>query len=142
MNSLNLIGRACEQPSVKYVGQTNRPVAEFTLAYDDPFNKDPKTNKPKAYFFYVIIWGQKAEIAAQYIVKGQKIGITGRLVQETFTPQGQDKPVQKTRIVAETFDLLEKPASHNSGNTSNANTPPPDTTPDDSKLAEQDNIPF
>ena len=139
MNSANLIGRACAQPIIRYT-QNNRPVAEFTLAYDDPFNKDPQTQKPRTYFFLVIIWGQKAETAHQYIVKGQRIGITGRLTQEQFTPKDSDKPVTKTRIIAESFDLLEKPQGHQSSDSSwrpNAETPS-----ESAPIEEGDDIPF
>lgn len=111
MNTVNIIGRTCGQPTIRYVGPKNTPVAEFALAYDDPQNKDA-AGKAKSYFFQIIIWGTKAEIAHQYMVKGQKVGITGRLHQEEFIPKGGDKFVQKTRIVADQFDLLEKPKSY------------------------------
>jgi single-strand DNA-binding protein len=137
MNNVNLIGRVCAQPGIKYVGHTNRPVCEFTLAYDDPFNKDG-TGKNKAYFFYVIIWGHKAEVAHQHMLKGQRVGITGRLVQEEFTPKGQDKPVQKTRIVAESFDLLEKPKGYQSSTAESERSP----TQSPSNEPEPDDVPF
>jgi single stranded DNA-binding protein len=124
MNSVNLIGRACAAPSLKYVGQTNRPLADFTLAYDDPHNKDAAGNK-RAYFFLIQIWGTKAELAAQHITKGQRIGVTGRLVQENFTPTGSDVPVTKTRIVADNFDLMDRPQPKPSAQ-SPAITPPED----------------
>jgi single-strand DNA-binding protein len=111
MNSVNLIGRAVAKPTIKYVGQSNRPLAEFTLAVDDTFAKpDPDTGRRPAFFFWIMVWGQKADVAAAHIDKGRRIGITGRLTQDTFTPAGSDKPITKTRIVAETFDLLDKPA--------------------------------
>lgn len=130
MNCVNLIGRACAAPVIRYTATTNRPVAEFTLAYDDHLSKDPQTNKPRSYFFLIVIWGQKAETAAQYIVKGQKVGITGRLTQESFTPQGQDKPVTKTRINADSFDLLERPANHQSTTANRSEPSDPSEEPD------------
>lgn len=140
MNSVHLIGRATSQPSLKYVGPTNRQLAEFTLAVDDSYAKpDPQTGRRPAFFFFIAIWGQKAETAAQYIAKGQRIGISGRLVQETFTPQGETKAVTKTRIIAENFDLLDKPANHQSGNTS---SPPANTPTDEAEIANQPDIPF
>jgi single-strand DNA-binding protein len=140
MNCINLIGRACAQPVIRYTASTNRPVAEFTLAFDDPFNKDPQTNKPRSYFFLVVIWGQKAETAHQYIVKGQKIGITGRLTQEQYTPKDADKPITKTRIVAESFDLLEKPKDHQS--TDSSWRPADKDQPAANEAPEEDDIPF
>jgi single-strand DNA-binding protein len=133
MNHVSIIGRATDKPSLKYVGPTNRPLAEFALAYDDPFNKDT-AGKKRAYFFLIMIWGTKAELAAAHISKGQKIGISGRLIQETFTPNGTDRQVTKTRIVAENFDLLERPAS----SSHTPSTPPPQ----DPTQPEEDQIPF
>jgi single-strand DNA-binding protein len=132
MNSVNLIGRACAVPTLRYVGQTNRPLAEFTLAVDDHFNKDPQTGKPSSYFFLCLLWGNKAELAHSHIVTGQRLGVSGRITQEKFTPRDSTHPVTKTRIIAETFTLLDKPRSH----TSAAETPslPP--------AEEGDHIPF
>jgi single-strand DNA-binding protein len=108
MNSVNLIGRATAAPSLKYVGASNRPLADFTLACDDPFSKD-ESGKPRTYFFFIQVWGNKAEVAAQHITKGRRCGVSGRLTQERFTARGTDVPVTKTRIVAESFDLLDQP---------------------------------
>jgi single stranded DNA-binding protein len=132
MNSVSLIGRACAPPEIKYVGPSNRPLADFTLAVDDPFNKDPQTNKPRSYFFLVQVWGNKAEIAKAHISTGRRIGVTGRLTQEKFTPKGTETPVTKTRIVAETFDLLDLPRTKQdqSGEPETPN-PPPAEEPDD-----------
>ncbi len=109
MNSVNLIGRLIAPLAVKYVGPTNRPVTEGTIAVDDPYLRDG--DKRRSYFFGFIIWGNKAETAAQHMVKGQRIGLTGRLIQDEHTPKGADKPVKKTRISVETFDFLDKPGS-------------------------------
>jgi single-strand DNA-binding protein len=138
MNSVNLIGRAVAQPAIKYVGPTNRQLAEFTLAVDDPHGKkDDKGRKP-CYFFYICIWGEKAEIAHTYITKGRRIGITGKLVQETFIPRGEDKPVTKTRIQADSFDLMDAPA----GDTTPPSRTPAETPAMDERAHEPDDIPF
>lgn len=133
MNSVNIIGRACDKPSLRYTATTNRPVAEFTLAYDDPYNKDPNTGKFKAYFFLIVIWGNKAEIAAKHITKGQKVGITGHLTQEQFIPKDSTKPITKTRIIGESLDLLERPQPRPS-------SPPPEEKTYD--IPEDEQIPF
>lgn len=138
MNSVSLIGRATDKPTLKYVGQTNRPVAEFSLAVDDPFNKDPKTNQPRAYFFRIVIWGAKGEAAATHITKGQQIGITGRLTQEEYSKQGEDKPRQSTRIVAESFDLLARPQ----GSSANASRPTTEAPPAAATEEPEGDIPF
>lgn len=143
MNSVNLLGRACAQPSIKHVGQNNTPCAEFTLAVDDSHaKKDASGNRP-AFFFSITIWGAKAEIIHQHLVKGQQLTITGYLTQQEFTPKGQDKPVQKTRIVAESFQFLAKPKDHQSRDSSWR--PAGTNTPEEAAAMDQqppDDIPF
>lgn len=136
MNSVNIIGRAVAQPTLRYVGQTNRPLAEFTLAYDDPYSKSAE-GKPKAFFFLVVIWGNKAEVAHKWMVKGQRVGVTGSLGQESFTPAGSDKPVTKTRIICDSFDLMEKPQGYAKQET----TQPQQSAPPES-FVDEDDIPF
>jgi single-strand DNA-binding protein len=115
MNSVNLIGRTTAAPSLTYIGETNRPMARFNLAVDNPAAKKDPTQK--SYFFQCVIWGAKAETAAHHIVKGQQIAITGRLAQEEFIPQGQTQSVQKTRIVVDQFTFLARPFNQNESTT-------------------------
>lgn len=110
MNCTNLIGHATNNATIKYINNDGRPMAEFTLAVADTHGrKNPETGHHPSFFFPVYVWGTKAEIAAAKITKGRRIGVSGRLVQNTFTPMGHDRPITVTRVIAESFDLLEKP---------------------------------
>lgn len=142
MNCICLSGRTTEKPQVRYVptGNGDRPVTEFNLAVDDYQNKGPD-GKPRSYFFRLVIWGNKAEAAAQYLVKGQKIAVQGRLTQQEYTKKGTDEKRQSTRIIVDSFDIGEKPLSHRqedtrppqqgSTSTTRDTNPPPADEPDD-----------
>lgn len=103
MNSVNIIGRTVAAIELRHTGN-GTPVCDVNIAVDDGYGENKKS-----FFFNVQMWGKTAETAAQYLVKGQKIAVSGRLSQEEYTPNGQDKPVRKTRIVCEKLTMLEKP---------------------------------
>lgn len=104
MNYVHLTGRITSVPELRHTPK-GTAVAETTLCVDDGYGDSKRT-----YFFRISFWDKKAETAAQHLVKGQKINVTGKLTQEEFTPKGEDKPKQSTRITVFDFDFLERPA--------------------------------
>lgn len=132
MNTVSLIGRLTSAPELRYT-PSGKEVTDITLATDDPYDRE------STFFFGITVWGKQAATLAQYAVKGQQIGITGRLTQEEFTPKGETQPVRKTRVVCERFDFLSKPR----GADGPATTPPPAATaPRDQSTTDTDYIPF
>ena len=115
MNHVSLIGRITAVPELRHT-HNEKSVANGTLAVDDPYNKE------RTFWFGFTIWGRNADILCQYIVKGQRLAISGRLTQEEFTPEGSEKVVRKTHVTVESFDFLEKPRGAGSHAT---NSPPP-----------------
>lgn len=149
MNSVQLIGRITAQPEVRFTPK-GMAVANGTLAIDDGFG-DNKTTL----FIGITFWGKTAETAGEHLVKGQRIGVTGRLSQEEYTPKGAEKPTRKTHVTVVAFDFLDKPAGYERGEQSSsgdsatrressrqrgdAATPPLDRGED---AEENDDIPF
>jgi single-strand DNA-binding protein len=109
MNAVQLIGRITAVPELRHTPQ-GKAVADGNLAVDDGFG-----DNKKSFFFNVTFWGKTAENLVQHVVKGQQLSIVGRLSQEECTPQGQDKPVRKTRIVCEKMGFLAKPQGAQQG---------------------------
>lgn len=106
MNSVQLIGRLTAQPECRYT-PSGKAVANATLAVDDGHGDNKKT-----LFIGLTFWDKSAEVAAEHLVKGQRIGVTGRLSQEEFTPKGSDKPTRKTHVTVIAFDFLDKPQGY------------------------------
>jgi single-strand DNA-binding protein len=103
MNTANIIGRLTNEIELRYT-PSGKAVANFTVAVDDGFGDQKRT-----LWIAVTAWGQQAEALQKHAMKGQKLGITGRISQEEYTPQGSDKPVRKTGITLTGFDFLERP---------------------------------
>ncbi|HEU0303667.1 MAG TPA: single-stranded DNA-binding protein [Gaiellaceae bacterium] len=72
MNSVNLIGNLATDVEVKEVGEDKR-VAGFLLAIDRP------TKDGGADFVHISVWDRQAELCGQYLGKGKRVGLEGRL---------------------------------------------------------------
>ncbi len=73
----------------------------FSVACNDPFQKD---KEKAASFFNCEMWGKGAEAFAQYHAKGDKVYIVGRLVQERWEKDGQNRSAVKLK--ADDFEFV------------------------------------
>jgi len=99
MNSVNLIGNLTRDPELRHT-PSGKAVCNLSIAVQDNYNKD------KAYFFNCTAWGKTGEVIEKYFVKGTKIGITGRLSQDTWEKDG--KSYSAIKVIIENFDFCEK----------------------------------
>jgi len=88
VNKVILIGNLGQDPETRYTPSGNA-VTNLNLATDESY-KDRQSGQmvPKTEWHKIVIFGKLAEIAAQYLRKGSKIYIEGRL--QTRKWQGQD----------------------------------------------------
>ena len=125
INKVIVVGRLTRDPELRTTssGQT---VTSLGLA-TNRFWKDKSGQKQeKTEFHNVVLWGRLAEIAGQYLVKGQEAFIEGRLESRTYTGKdGIEKKV--TDIVGENLQLGNKPGG-GSGNY-NAGQKPAESAP-------------
>lgn len=83
MNKAILTGRLTKDPDMRYLPE-GTAVTKFTLAVDKEMSNQKKQEAqdaglPTADFINVTCWGQTAEFAGNYLYKGQKIGVEGRI---------------------------------------------------------------
>lgn len=113
INNVVLIGRLTRDAELRYT-PSNIAVATFNLAVNRNFKND--NGDREADFINVVMWRQQAENFANWVKKGNLVGITGRIQTRSYDNQ-QGQRVYVTEVVAETFQLLEK--RDNSANQSN-----------------------
>lgn len=77
MNNVSLVGRLTRAPEMRST-QSGRQVCSFAIAVDNPFQKDAQGNHT-ADFFNVSAWGNQADYAHRYLVKGQQVSVAGRI---------------------------------------------------------------
>lgn len=88
VNKVILIGNLGQDPDTRYTPNGNA-VVNLNLATDESY-KDRQTGQlvPKTEWHRVVMFGKVAEVAGQYLRKGSKVYIEGRL--QTRKWQGQD----------------------------------------------------
>jgi len=101
-----LIGNLTRDPEIRTTnsGQT---VASFGVATNHNWTDASGQKQEKAEFHNIVAWGKLAEICGQYLGKGRKVYIEGRL--QTREWQGQDGAKRnRTEIVAENMIMLDR----------------------------------
>jgi single-strand DNA-binding protein len=79
-NKITLVGNVGNDPQLKIVGD-NRKVTELSLA----INEKGRNGQPdKTEWYRVSLWDSKAEVAANYVRKGNPVLIEGRLSVRTY----------------------------------------------------------
>ncbi len=86
LNQILLIGRAGRDPELRYM-EDGSPVTNFSLAVNS--NRPDPTNQGEwiedTEWFNVSVWGRQAESTNQYLTKGRKIFVEGRLSSREYT---------------------------------------------------------
>ena len=102
MNKVLLIGRLTANSELKYT-TSNNAVTTFSIAVDRNF-KNEDGNK-EADFINIVAWNKKAELIHQYLKKGDRVGISGRLqVRKYQNERGENRYV--TEVVADEVEFL------------------------------------
>ena len=103
VNKVILIGNLGKDPEMRYMPNGNA-VANFSLATSESW-KDKQTGekKEKTEWHKISVFGPLAEIVGEYVKKGSKLYIEGKLQTRKWQAQsGQDK--YSTEIVLQGFD--------------------------------------
>lgn len=85
MNKITVIGRVSQDVTTKDFNGRN--VANFNVAAQNK-NKVKGPDGKDTYgtnFYRVSAWGQSADVAARYLKKGHRVGITGDLIIRPYT---------------------------------------------------------
>ena len=79
-------------------------VANFSIASNRKFKSGDET-KEEVSFFDCVVWGKLAELCNQYVNKGDRVGIEGRLQQRRWE-NTEGKTQSKVEIVVENIQFL------------------------------------
>jgi len=111
INSLNrvlLIGRLGQNPELRYIPQSERAVANFTLATNERlFNPSSNESDIRVEWHRIVAWGKLAEFCEKFLTQGKQILVEGKL----RTRSWQDKEGNKrytTEVHAQNIILLGK----------------------------------
>ncbi|KKP88248.1 MAG: Single-stranded DNA-binding protein [Berkelbacteria bacterium GW2011_GWA2_35_9] len=131
LNRATIIGNLTKDPEVRYTSN-GQPVANFSVATNRKYKNAQGDLQEDTEFHDVVVWGKLAEIISQFVKKGQKIYIEGRLKTRSWdAPDGSKK--YKTEIITENFVPLTpkgEPSNFNYSADKTQVAPVPAPTPD------------
>jgi single-strand DNA-binding protein len=153
INKATLLGNLTRDPVLRYTS-SGKPVCDFGLATNRAWTNDKGERQEQSEFHNIVAWGKLAEIASQYLTKGRKVYLEGRLQTRSYeTPDGQKK--SRTEIVIDDMIMLDSrgapaPASAHDGTRQSNSTaheaphadePTPDTSFREEEISPEE-IPF
>lgn len=113
LNRAQIIGNLTRDPEIRST-QTGQTVANFGVATSSTWTDSMGQRQEKTEFHNIVAWGKLAEICGQYLGKGRKVFVEGRLqTREWDTPEGQKR--QKTEIIADSMIMLDRSPSGANG---------------------------
>lgn len=145
VNKVILIGNLGRDPEVRYT-PNGLAVANITIATTEAWkDKQSGENQERTEWHRVVMYSRLAEIAGEYLRKGSKIFIEGRLQTRKWQDKTTNQDRYTTEVVADTLEMLGK--STGAGNTDSAASSVPEKSNMDAPQAApvdsfDDDIPF
>ena len=110
--------------------QSGKPVCDFGIATNRTWTNDKGERQEQSEFHNIVAWGKLAEVASQYLAKGRKVYLEGRLQTRNYeTPDNQKK--SRTEIVIDDMIMLDSRGAPAPASAHNDNSKPNGTTHDD-----------
>ena len=94
MNNVNIIGRLTNDVEVRKTS-TNKSVSSFSIAVDNLAKKDGEKTTS---FFNCNAWNSVAETLSKYTRKGDRIAVSGSLIQRNYEKNGEKISVVEINV--------------------------------------------
>jgi len=105
LNRVQLIGNLTRDPELRYTPNGNA-VVTFGLATNRGWTTDSGEKREEVDFHRVVAWNKLAELCSQFLTKGRKVYVEGRLSTRNWT--GQDGAQKSTtEVVIDDMILLD-----------------------------------
>ncbi|MEP7361198.1 MAG: single-stranded DNA-binding protein [Chloroflexota bacterium] len=122
LNKCLIIGNLGKDPEMRYT-PSGQAVTQFTVACNRTYKDAQGERQEETEWFRVVAWGQQAEFSAEYLRKGAKVFVEGRI--QTRQWEGQDGQKRyTTELVANTIQNLERRPRDDAGADGGSQLPP------------------
>lgn len=138
VNKVILIGNLGKDPEVRYTG-SGVAVATFSVATNESW-RDPEGNtQERTEWHNIVAWRKLAEICGEYLKKGSKLYLEGRLQYRTYDDKNGVKRFVTEIVMDEMVMLDSRGRDATSASEPGGSAPPP--TPS-GPTAKDDDLPF
>lgn len=105
VNKVILIGNLGSDPEVKYT-PSGVPVANFSMATSETWTDKNGERQERTEWHRLVLWRKLAEIAGQYLKKGSKLYVEGKLQTRSWDDQSGQKRYT-TEVVVNEMQMLD-----------------------------------
>ena len=105
VNKVILVGNLGKDPDIKYT-PSGVPVAKITVATNERYKGKNGEWQERAEWHNVVLWQRLAEITGEYLTKGSKVYIEGRLQTRSWDDKQTNQKKYVTEVVANDLVLL------------------------------------
>ncbi len=122
MNKVMVIGNLGNDPEVRYT-QNETPVTTFSVATNERWKDSEGNRQEHTEWHRVVAWGKLAEVCGEYLNKGSKVYIEGKLSTRKWEdPDGNTR--YTTEIVAKGLEMLGDRQDNGGSQPNGSNEPP------------------
>ncbi len=119
LNKVMLIGNLGKDPEIRYTG-AGMPVATFSLATNESWKDQEGNLQERTEWHNIVAWSKLAEICQQYLKKGKKIYIEGRIQTRSYDDKNTGTKKYMTEIVAANMIMLDGGGNRGTGDGADA----------------------
>jgi len=135
INQVILLGRLTRDPEQRTTS-TGKTIASFSIAVDRGGESDA------ADFFEVTAWEKLGELVIQYLGKGRRVLVQGRLRQDSWDDKETGKKRSRVEVTATDVTFLDGPSDGNASGSSAPRTSAPAKKSDDVVIEDIDDKPI
>lgn len=140
VNKVILIGNVGKDPEVKYT-PNGTPVAKFSVATNEKYKDRHDEWQESVEWHTVVAWQRLAEIVGEYVAKGSRVYIEGKLRTSSWEDKQSGERKYRTEIVALDLVLL-GPGANGSDNRESVAHTSADRQPVPEPAQDLEDIPF
>lgn len=114
LNKVMIIGNLTRDPEVRFTPK-GTAVCDMALAVNRRYVNDAGERQEEVTYLDIVLWSKQAELAGQYLTKGNPVFIEGRLQMDTWEDKATGQKRSKIRIICENMQFLGGKASGGGG---------------------------
>jgi single-strand DNA-binding protein len=105
VNKVTLLGNLGKDPEIKFL-PSGQAVANFSIATTDRYKDKAGEWQDRTEWHNVVAYARTAEIVRDYVKKGNKLYVEGRLTTRSWDDKDTGKKVYRTEVVVNDLVLI------------------------------------
>jgi single-strand DNA-binding protein len=138
LNKVTLIGNLGKEPELSYTA-SGIAVAKFSIATNERWKDQEGAVQERTEWHNIVAWRKLAEICGQYLKKGSKVYLEGKLQTRSWDDKNTGVKRYTTEIIADDLIMLDSKGGNGAGAAPGGEVP---AMTDEPREPEKDDLPF